>query len=68
MIRKPSFATKTLAMASLAFPPIAHANPQIFVFNQSWKEQGFSRFLSNEYCLHGRQLDIVFDGTVSVPC
>ncbi|EPX77547.1 hypothetical protein thalar_03272 [Litoreibacter arenae DSM 19593] len=38
MIRKPSFATNALAMAGLVFPPTTHANPQIFAFNQSWKE------------------------------
>lgn len=35
-------------------------------FDQSWREQGFFRFWSNDYAFLGDRLDVVSDGTVSL--
>ena len=46
---------------------LASQSPAMQVrFDGNWKEQGFLRLFSNEYALHGDQLDVMSDGTVSV--
>ena len=59
------FAAAT-AFTLSSFMSVAYADSQNISFDQSWKEQGFLQLFSNDYGLHGRQLDVVSDGTVSV--
>ena len=64
--RKASLAAVAFALAQLILVGVALAKEQQVAFDKNWKEQGFLRLFTNDYGLHGRQLDVVSDGTVSV--
>ena len=53
-------------LSALVLPLATQAGAAQVAFDGAWKEQGFLRLFSNEYALHGDQLDVASDGTVSV--
>ena len=58
---------KTLALVTLALAaPNGGLADDRFLFDGSWREQGFLRLFSNDYQQAGARLDIVSDGTVSM--
>ena len=56
---------RIIAIISLLVMPLS-AVASAVKFDDTWKEQGFFRFFSNDYTLQGDRMGIVSDGTVSI--
>ncbi|TKZ15866.1 DUF3047 domain-containing protein [Shimia litoralis] len=52
--------------AFLCAVTLGSANAGPLLFDESWKEQGFFRFWSNDYLFLGHKLEVISDGTVSL--